>query len=170
MSPAMSLLCLAPLLGEKVWRVSYDSGRRRRLLADIVLRRRAEAYPDLPGSSIVLGYLDSGILIPDGEGERVLLALLSGFEPQPEWGVTDLVPGRRLDCAWRAIRFALEWDGRENHLLATDRDNDGLRDLQCAIAGVQVLRITNGMVKHDAAGVRRLIEDAHRRREADVAT
>jgi hypothetical protein len=164
---AATLVELAPALSEKAWRVAFDSARRQGLtLAG--LERAAQRLGDRPGSPIVLGYLASGRLQPDGEGERRLQRVLVGFDPQPEWGVTDAVPGRRLDCLWREVNLALEYDGRDHHVLPTDRDSDGFRDLECEAHGIKVLRITKGMLDEDAAGVRALIEGVYHRRLLDT--
>jgi hypothetical protein len=163
MTPAASLVGLAPLIGEKAWRVAFDSARRQGLTL-ARFERVADRLEQEPGGAVVLGYLATGVLSPDGEGERHLQQVLHGFTPQPEWGVVDVVPGRRLDCLWRHVGLALEYDGRDHHVLPTDRDNDGLRDLECESHGVKVLRITKGMLDADATGVRELIERIYHRR------
>ncbi len=167
LSATRGLIEMSTELAQRAWRVGFDSARRQGLTSLHWMERRARALPDRSGSPLVLGLLGSGILLPDGEGERSLQRLLTGFQPQPEWGVTDLVPGRRLDCAWHRILFTLEFDGRDHHVLPTDRDADGIRDLECEAHGVKVLRITKGMVDHDPARVRQLIEQAFLRRSQE---
>lgn len=164
--PCTTLVELAPLLTPKPWRVAFDSARRQGQTL-VRLQRTAERLHDHPGSAITLGYLASGTLLPDGEGERRLQELLIGFTPQPEWGVSGVVPGRRLDCLWRSVGLALEYDGRDHHVFPTDRDDDGLRDLECEGRGVKVLGITKGMLDADAAGVRDLVERVYHRRLLD---
>ncbi|HVM20928.1 MAG TPA: type IV toxin-antitoxin system AbiEi family antitoxin domain-containing protein, partial [Egibacteraceae bacterium] len=159
-----SLILLGNALGEEKWRVAWDDARRRKLVTLDRMGRRVAAHPDWPGADTVGNYLAGGVLLPDGEGERRLQGLLVGFHPQPEWGVEDLVPGRRLDCAWREVLLALEYDGRDHHVLPTDRDNDGIRDLECEVHGVKILRITAGMLRRDAPGVKRMIELVYARR------
>ncbi|MGH3665621.1 MAG: hypothetical protein ACRDU8_05955 [Egibacteraceae bacterium] len=160
-----SLVELGAELSERGFRVAFDSARRKGLTSTSWLRRRAQAIgDDHPGVAAALRILNSGILVPDGEGERRLQRVLDGFEPAPEWGVRDLVPDRRLDCVWRAVLLALEYDGRDHHMLPTDRDADGLRDLECAGYGVEVLRITKGMLDASPMQVRSLIERVYARR------
>lgn len=163
------LVALGDSLKEKPWRVAFDSGRRkdRSLLAKV--ERRARRHRDRPGSDIVLDYIASGRLQPDGEGARRLQDLLAGFDPQPEWEVEGLVPGRRLDAVWRNVGLALEYDGRDHHVMPTDRDSDGFRDLECEAHQIKVLRITKGMLDGDAEGVLAMIERIYYRRLAELA-
>lgn len=163
-----SLIALAPSIEESAWRVAWDSARRKGLLTTGRMRSRALRSDD-PGASVVLERLASGTLEPDGEGERRLQTVLNGFVPQPEWGVETLVPGRRLDCAWCDIRLALEYDGRDHHVLPTDRDSDGMRDLECELHDVTVIRITKGMLDADSAAVREMIERIYFRRVMERA-
>lgn len=166
LTPAATLVELCPLLGPKPWRVALDSARRHGLTL-VRLERTAERLVHRPGGPLTLSYIASGTLQPDGEGERRLQAVLVGFAPQPEWGVGGVVPHRRLDCLWREVGLALEYDGRDHHVLPTDRDSDGLRDLECEAHGIKVLRITKGMLDADAAAVRDLIERVYHRRLLD---
>ncbi|MBA2317173.1 MAG: hypothetical protein H0V93_05235 [Euzebyales bacterium] len=106
----------------------------------------------------------AGVLDLESEGERRLLPLLADFDPQPETQVTDLVKGRRLDVAWRAIRYGLEYDSEDHHTLPTDRDADGLRDLECGSAGVLVHRITAGMLRYSLTATLRGVRATFDRR------
>lgn len=66
---------------------------------------------------------------------------MHGVEPAPEWQV--------------------------EHVLPTDRDNDGLRDLEAAERGIQVLRITAGMLREQPGRARAMIVRILRRRLAE---
>lgn len=85
----------------------------------------------------------------ESEGERRLLPVLLTFSPPPQLQVTGLVPGRRLDFAWPALRYGLEYDGRAHHGCDTGREADGLRDLEAGAVDVMVHRITWGMLVHE---------------------
>jgi hypothetical protein len=161
MGVARALIEVAPLITERALRVAIDSARRRCHLTIDRLRLRAQNLLHLEGARIILRVIGSGVMDPESEGERRLQATLDGVEGL-EWGVEDLVPGRRLDCLMRDAALALEYDGRDHHVLPTDRDADGMRDLEVTsvtIDGmhVMVLRITKGMLDEDAEGVRRAV-------------
>lgn len=165
LSATRALIEAAAPLDERTLRVALDSARRQRLLSIELLASRAKALPSHPGAAVVRRLLDAGQLSAESEGERELLPLLSGFDPPPQCQVSDLVPGRRLDFAWPALRYALEYDGRDHHVLPTDRDHDGLRDLECAEAGVLVHRITAGMLAEAPEATLRGIRHTFERRK-----
>lgn len=169
-----SLLEVAPHVEPKKVRVAFDSARRKRVLDLPELEELALLHPELPGSPVVLDMLGSGVLLPDGEGARVLQKVLHDLDDL-EWEVTDLVPGRRLDCLMRDALLALEYDGRDHHVFPTDRDADGLRELEIRsveVDGVrlEIFRITAGMLRDDLEGVRRSLRALRAKRVAEVAT
>lgn len=148
LSVARSLIELAPpALDEPAWRLAFDDGRRRRLCSPTQLGKRAGAL----GSQAVLDLLGDQAADPESAGERVMQAFLAPLRLRLQWQVADLVPGRRLDAALAVLRLGFEYDGRDHHVLPTDRDADGLRDLEADEAGVLVLRLTAGMIR-DAPG------------------
>lgn len=90
--------------------------------------------------------------------------LFVGLDWELEGQVTDLVPGRRLDLAERVSLMGYEYDSRAHHVFPTDRDDDGLRDLECADHGVLILRITAGMLRNHLVETRaRIIRIRERR-------
>lgn len=173
LSAARALIEVAPHVSEKRLRVAVDSARRAGLLTIDWLERRALDLSTLKGARVVLRVIGSRALDQESEGERVLAALLVDFEGL-EWGVKDVVPNRRLDCFERSALFVIEFDGRDHHVLPTDRDADGLRDIEIqsvTIDGIalEVFRVTGGMVRDDPDGVRRYIRRRIEQRRADIA-
>ncbi|MEX2621901.1 MAG: type IV toxin-antitoxin system AbiEi family antitoxin domain-containing protein [Egibacteraceae bacterium] len=170
LTPTRALVEYAHAEQGKRWRVTFDDACRRRLTFPERLRQCARTLLPHPGALACLTLLgDPSVSGLESEGERGLDWLVRDIEPAPEWQVTDLVPGRRLDFAWREALFAVEYDGRDHHVLPTDRDHDGLRDLEAAENGVQVLRITAGMLRDDPDRTRAMVIRALRRRLAEQA-
>jgi very-short-patch-repair endonuclease len=153
LSAARALLEVAPFITRKQLRVAFDDARRRGLLTVAHVRRRAEALPEHPGSAVLLEFLNSDAGKAETEGERPMQEFLLETLPGEtiEWQVEDLVPGRRLDAAVRRVLLGFEYDGREYHV---DREADYLRDLDCSGGGVQVIRISVGMLRHHAEQTR----------------
>lgn len=170
LTPTRGLVEYARTEQGKPWRVTFDDACRRRLTFPERLRQCARSLLPHPGALACLALLgDPSVSGQESEGERDLDWLVRDIDPAPEWQVTDLVPGRRFDFAWREALLAIEYDGRDHHMLPTDRDHDGLRDLEAAENGVQVLRITGGMLRDDPERTRALIVRALRRRLAEQA-
>jgi hypothetical protein len=153
LSATRALLEVAPHVSRRQLRAAFDDARRRGLLTVVHARRRAEALPDHPGSPILLEFLDSDAGKAESEGERPMQVFLRQVLPTEdiEWQVTDLVPGRRLDAAVRRLLLGFEYDSREFHV---DREADYLRDLDCGGDGVQIIRITAGMLRYHAEQTR----------------
>lgn len=168
-TPTRGLVELARVERGKRWRVAFDSARRLRLTSPDRLRSCAQELGTHPGARACRTLLATPLVVQaESEGERKDLHwLIDGIEPRAEWQVTDVVPGRRLDVGWPQAMFFLEYDGRDHHVLPTDRDNDGLRELQAADAGVQVLRITAGMLREKPHETRALVVRILRRRLAE---
>lgn len=147
LSATRALLEVAPYVSRKRLRVAFDDARRRGLLTVGHAVRRAESLGSHPGAPILLEFLSSDAGEAESEGERPLQVFLRQTLPDEtiEWQVTDLVPGRRLDAAVRRVLLGFEYDSREYHV---DREADYLRDLQCGGDGVQIIRITAGMLRH----------------------
>lgn len=164
LSATRALLELAAVIDERRLRVGVDSADRRGELSRALLRKRAMALRSHTGAALIRRLGRAGVLDLESEGERRLLPLLADFDPQPETQVTDLVKGRRLDFAWRAIRYGLEYDSKDHHTLPTDRDADGLRDLECGSAGVLVHRITAGMLRYSLTATLRGVRATFDRR------
>lgn len=149
LSATRALLEVAPHVDRRRLRAAFDDARRRGLLTVAHARRRAEALAGHPGSPILLEFLCSDAAEAESEGERPLQRFLKETLPGEviEWQVTDLVPGRRLDAAVRRVLLGFEYDSREYHV---DREADYLRDLQSGADGVQVVRVSAGMLRHHA--------------------
>lgn len=174
LSAARALIEVSLVVSEKKLRVAIDSARRRGLLTIDWLERRAADLRTLHGARSVLEVIGSKVLEQESEGERFLARFLVGIDGF-EWGVDDVVPGRRLDCFHRAALLVFEYDGRDHHVLPTDRDKDGLRDIEVRntkVDGVrlEIIRITKGMVDADPEGVRAFVRAMIAEREAQVAT
>lgn len=83
--------------------------------------------------------------------------------------MTDLVPGRRLDFAWRRLRYSLEYQGREAHGRPDQQAKGGLRTMEVFEAGVEVQLVTSRMVTEHGARFRAAVERALVRRAREVA-
>lgn len=170
LTPTRGLVEYALLEHGKPWRVAFDDARRRRLTYPQKLLQCARALvPDAAAMACLALLGEPAVAGLESEGERSLDWLVGDIDPPPEWQVDDLVAGRRFDFAWRAARFAIEYDGRDHHTLPTDRDSDGLRDLEAAENGVQVLRVTAGMLREQPDRTRALIIRILHRRLAEQA-
>jgi very-short-patch-repair endonuclease len=173
LSAVRAVIEIAPFVTEKALRVAIDSARRSGLLTIHHLERRALDLQTLLGGRIVLAVIGSRAMEQESEGERVLARFLRGIEGL-EWGVDDVVPGRRLDCYVRDALLVIEYDSRDHHVLPTDRDNDGLRDIEVRSVRVdgiplEVVRITKGMVDREPEKVRAFVEQRIAERSAEVA-
>jgi hypothetical protein len=168
MRAARAVLDAAPDLGEPRTRRVVDDLRRSGALRLPDLAACADRLADHRGSGAVRRLLADGSLSQESPGERDLAALLRGFHPQPRWQVEDLVPGRRLDACWVEALYALEFDGRAHHVLPSDRDADGLRDLEVDAAHVLTHRITSGMLRAQGPLVLRRIRATYERRLVEV--
>ena len=167
------LIEVAPLVSDKALRVAIDSARRLGLVTVPALESRAAELRGLHGARIILHTIGSRILDQESEGERVLARVFRGFEGL-EWGVKDLVPNRRLDCLIRDALLVLEYDGRDHHVLPTDRDADGLRDLEIrsvTVDGIplEVIRITKGMLHERREAVLAFVMHRREERRAEIA-
>lgn len=170
LTPTRGLVEYARQEQGKPWRVGFDDVRRRGQTNPERLRQCALSLVPHAGAVACLKLVtDPGITGPESEGERDLPWLVRGIDPAPEWQVEDVVPGLRFDLGWREAMFFIEYDGRDHHVLPTDRDNDGLRDLEAADRGVQVLRITAGMLREQPERTRALVLRILRRRLAEQA-
>ena len=173
LSGARALIEVAPSVSDKVLRVAFDSARRLGLLSVASLERRALALRTLHGARVVLAMIGTGELEKESEGERVLGRFLYDFEDL-EWGVSQLVPGRRLDGIDRQALLVLEYDGRDHHVLPTDRDADRLRDIEVRSVRVdgiplEVVRITKGMIREQPEAVRAFLRRRIDERRREVA-
>ncbi len=74
-----------------------------------------------------------------------------------------------MDVAERLTRLGFEYDGRNHHLLPTDRDADGMRDLECLDNDVLVIRVTRGMLRNALVETRERIIAIRARRLRTVA-
>ena len=168
LSAARSLIMVAPRLPEKALRVAIDDAIRKRKTSKRALIHRAESLTPASGAARIRHLLSDDAMQSESEGERLLWRYLRGITPPPERQVTDLVPGRRLDFAWRAYLYSIEFDGIAFHNPATSRDADGLRDLEASAANVVVQRVTYGMVNHDLGRTMQLIAESLARRAAQL--
>ena len=173
LSAVRALIEVAPRISDKALRVAIDSARRLGLLSIERLEERAVALQQHHGARRVLRVIGSKALDKESEGERMLSAALPGV-PGIEWGVKNLVPGRRLDGFLRDALLILEYDGRDHHVLPTDRDSDGLRDLEIRsvkIDGValEVIHITKGMLREAPDAVRAFVIRRRQERIAEIA-
>ncbi len=163
LSAARAIIEVAHRLTDKQLRVLIDSARRKRVLTIERLRHRAEELSDTPwsrrGARAVLRVVGSGALDQESENEREIAAFLATTTLQLEWQVSDLVPGRRLDAVDREATLVLEIDSRLWHTLGSDRDDDGLRDLEIQEAcGYAVFHLTLGMVRFKPEETRRHLD------------
>jgi hypothetical protein len=170
LSAARALIEVAPLVDARRLRVAFDDALRRGLVTKAHMERRVRALPHLRGSKIFRRMLAEGTLDPATEGERGMQAFLTSVLPAEkiEWGVEDLVPGRCLDAAVRRLLLGFEYDSRAYHVLPLDRDNDGLRDLECEAAGVRIVRLTIGMIRDHPERTRARLLALVERRKRDL--
>ena len=171
-----ALIEVAPALSDKALRVAIDSARRLGLISVKRLETRCRELATHTGARVLLRVLASGATDQESEGERVLARFLAGFGGFDgiEWGVSDVVPGRRLDAYFRDALLVLEYDGRDHHVLPTDRDADGLRDLEIrsvTVDGVslEIIRITKGMLNRAPDQVREFVRRRREERRREIA-
>ncbi|WP_370327290.1 type IV toxin-antitoxin system AbiEi family antitoxin domain-containing protein [Euzebya sp.] len=159
---------LARRLPEPQLRALLDDLRRRRITTLGAVRWRAEQMPGDHGARRVLRVLGDPSMAQENDGERALARLLAGFHPQPIWQDDVIVPRRRLDACWREALYGLEFDGRDHHVLPTDRDADGFRDMDTTDGHVLIQRITSGMVRSEPARVLDHVRRTYERRLQEV--
>lgn len=171
---ARAFIDAAPTLTRRSVRAAIDDAWRKGLLRHEWLQDRAAELRHTQGARNVLAAYASGTFAQESEGERVMAAFLAPLELDLEWGVDDVVEGRRLDALARNLALVFEFDGRGHHVLPSDRDSDGLRDLECAaveIDGValRVVRITWGMIHERPEETRQWLRKLVRQRREEVA-
>ena len=149
LSAARALIVLATGVPIKTLRTAIDDAVRRSWTSKPALRHRAGQLTRHPGAQVLRELFEGVTMDAESEGERHLLPALMRLRPAPLLQVDSLVPGRRLDFAWPAYRYGLEYDGRAHHGHDTGRDLDGLRDLEAGAVDVLVHRITWGMIVHE---------------------
>lgn len=164
---ARAVLDMATVQPDKRVRQVVDSARWLGLLQVERLIRRAEALPRHSGARRILAMYQRATFDPESEGERALQLFLAGSTGEWEWGVTDVVPGLRLDCYERAADLSLEYDGERDHRAQRDVFADRARELQIRATGTEVIRITKEMLRDDRAATLSAIERilARRRQE-----
>lgn len=165
---ARAVLDATPSLTDKRVRQVVDSARWLRLLQIERLVRRAEALPRHPGARRILDMYQRATFDPESEGERDLQLFLRDSTGEWEWGVTDVVPGVRLDCYERRADLTLEYDGERDHRAQRDVFADRTRELKIRATGTEVIRITKEMLTDDRAATLVAIERilARRRKES----
>jgi len=139
-----------------------DSARRSGALRRDRLLRRAAELPHHPGARRVLAL--AGDLDQESEGERRLRDVLGPLAPAFRWGAGDVVPGVRFDAYDDLAALALEFDGARHHSAERDITADRVRELRVRAAGVEVIRITWAMLRHDREATRRRIAAVRARR------
>lgn len=157
LSATRSIIMLAPETHDERLGAVIDEACRRGVASHgLVAERSAELVAD-PGAYRVRRLVATGALAMESPLERRTFADIRRIDPPPETQVEDLVPGRFLDFAWRAYRYALESDGKLWHGMLTDRTNDNLRDLEAGAQEVIVHRLTHAMVTTRRAETLQLI-------------
>jgi Transcriptional regulator, AbiEi antitoxin len=165
LTAARTLIEIADSLPDRRLRIAVDSARRRQRVSLEQLVESCERLGHRPGAAVLGAMLEEGVFALDSEGERTLReTVFLGLDWQLEGQVTDLVPGRRLDLAERLSLMGFEYDSRAHHVLPTDRDNDGMRDLESADHGVLIVRITAGMIRRHLEETRERIIRIRERR------
>lgn len=168
LQPPRALIDLAAALPDERLRGLIDDLRRCRAMQLGALHTRCLEMPGQFGARRLLRVLGTPQMQQENEGERGLARLLARFHPQPQWQTTTLVPGRRLDACWPEALYGLEFDGRDHHVLPTDRDNDGFRDMDTTDGHVLTQRITSGMIRRDPSRVLSHIRATYERRLREV--
>jgi len=165
---ARAVLDATAVLSEKRVRQAVDSARWLGLLRVERLVRRAEALPRHVGARRILDMYQRATFDPESEGERDLQLFLRDSTGEWEWGVTDVVPGVRLDCYERRADLTLEYDGERDHRAQRDVFADRTRELKIRATGTEVIRITKEMLRDDRAATLVAIERilARRREES----
>lgn len=144
--PLRGLADAALFISDKKLRVGVDSGKWAGLFTNDSLRSTMAALPGHAGALRVLQQLDDGVFDSESEGEReLLLSILRGFVPPPQAQV-QILPSIRVDFAWLAVRFALDYDGRDHHDRDRDRDRDEERSLTIKKEKWEHLRIRKTML------------------------
>lgn len=165
---ARAVLDAAATFSDKRVRQVVDSARWLGLLQVGRLVRRAEALPRHRGARRILDMYQTATFDPESEGERELQHFLGDSTGEWEWGVTDVVPGLRLDCYERRADLTLEYDGERDHRAQRDVFADRTRELKIRATGTEVIRITKEMLRDDRAATLVAIERilARRREES----
>jgi hypothetical protein len=163
LSASRAIIEIAHTLSPKELRVLIDSARRKQLVTIEQLRKDALALLDeygcRRGAKATLELIGSGSLEMESENEREMAEFLATTTLELEWQVTDIVPGRRLDAVDRTARIVIEIDSRLWHTLGSDRDSDGLRDLEVSEAGDYVVfHLTLGMMRFEPEETRRRLD------------
>jgi hypothetical protein len=115
-------------LGERAFRGAYDRLRFRFGVREDALRRRATVLAaGLPPIVDLLALLELDGLAVESDGERRVGRLLSRFSPAPEAQVW-LATGHRADWFFRDLRLVIEYQGRLDHLGASNRAADRERE------------------------------------------
>jgi hypothetical protein len=144
-------------LGDRALRLACDwLGWRGLLDRDRFLQRLVARAAEDPAADELLTVLGGDTLGRcESDGERVLGAVATRFEPAPEPQVW--LPGPcRADWYFRELRLVLEFDGRVDHTSEDDRSADAARDAQLAEHGVVVVRVTPDELSNETALVGRL--------------
>jgi hypothetical protein len=175
-----ALMQVAPFVSEKRLRVGFDSARRLGLTSHERAEERILALQHLYGARLLGRIFATKAMHKESEGERALDRFLAPTGLVIDWAVSDLVPGRRLDGVIRDSLTVLEYDSRDHHVLPTDRDADGLRDLEVKAVEIdiggyrpvrlEVLRITAGMIREQPDATRQWILQVHHQRLHELAT
>ena len=170
-APARTLLDLAGMVPPHVVEGALDDALARHLTTLGSLERLLERAGGRgrPGSPVLAGLVlarREGRERPtESELEDDLKALIRRFGlPEPERQRTIALPGggrTRFDCAYPALRLAVEADGDEHHRGLLDRRRDEARDRRCAEAGWAVRRFSTEEIRGDphrvAAAIARLL-------------
>ena len=101
----------------------------------------------MPGE--VLTLYRAGLFDPESEGERALLAFLGPDAADFACAVTDVAPPYRLDVYHRAARLVLEYDSERHHTAEHDIHADRRRELAVRARGIEVIRVTKGMIRDE---------------------
>lgn len=173
LSAVRAIIEVAATLEQKELRLLIDSARRRRLTID-ALQDRATTLREVPGSRrgarAVLSLLGSGTMAQESESEREMVEFLETTDLVLDWQVEDIVPGRRMDAADRAALLVIEMDSTMWHTLGSDRDADGLRDLELVEESDYIaFRLTLGMVRLEPDRTRAHLNAIRAKRTASTA-
>jgi hypothetical protein len=150
-----TLLDLAAVADERVLRRAVNQAERAGWLNRRAIDELLERNPRRHGRKAliaVIGSVSPATHRTRSDLEMAFLLLLEKYGlPQPL--VNAKVAGIEVDMHWPGTRLIVELDSYEYHRTQAEFENDRRRDAQPNLAGYEVLRIGDGWLESDPAGV-----------------
>ncbi|HEY2437679.1 MAG TPA: DUF559 domain-containing protein, partial [Solirubrobacteraceae bacterium] len=143
LSPARTLLDIAPDLGDRELERAFDEALGNRLMTRAAVDALLAAYPRRPGCARLRELAEPGrtnTMTRSGGEERMVALIRNGGLPMPEvnvpWGRWE------IDFLWRKQRVAVEIDAYEFHSRRAALERNHRKDADLQAAGMLVLRFS----------------------------